>query len=77
MWSLDLLRPAPVAEAVPEALIGETYRRRRMQQQCAFIDDRPENVQSAIDLGMTGILFQNAAELCANLREAGLPITSS
>jgi putative hydrolase of the HAD superfamily len=43
-------------------------------QQCVFIDDRPENVQAAMDLGMTGILFRDAADLRVALRGAGIPI---
>lgn len=40
-----------------------------------FIDDRPENVAAAQDLGFTGIIFRDAQQLRATLRELGLPIS--
>jgi len=35
--------------------------------QCAFIDDRPENVEAAQRLGIIGILFHNAGIFASRL----------
>jgi 2-haloacid dehalogenase len=41
-------------------------------ERAAFIDDRPENIETANTLGMTGILFTEADALAATLSELGL-----
>ncbi len=38
---------------------------------CAFVDDRPENVRRANELGMQGFLFHRAAQIDDRLRRAG------
>ena len=35
----------------------------RCGAECAFVDDRPENVAAAEELGMSGLLFRDAASL--------------
>jgi putative hydrolase of the HAD superfamily len=37
-----------------------------------FIDDRPANVDAALELGMVGVVFSNTAQLRADLVAAGL-----
>ncbi len=41
-------------------------------QECIYIDDKPELLKPAEELGMKGILFENPAQLEAKLKEAGL-----
>ncbi len=38
---------------------------------CAFVDDRPENVDRAEELGMRGFLFRDAAQIDDRLQRAG------
>ena len=40
----------------------------------AFLDDRPENVQGALDLGVRAILFTGAAQARSDLRGLGVRI---
>lgn len=41
-----------------------------------YIDDRSENVQTAMDLGMRGIVFEDSRALRAELTRAGLLVAS-
>ncbi|GEQ98076.1 haloacid dehalogenase [Iodidimonas gelatinilytica] len=43
-------------------------------EQTAFIDDRQDNVEAAIDRGLHGILFENPVKLAQDLRSLGLPL---
>ncbi|MBB6628784.1 HAD family phosphatase [Nocardioides sp. KIGAM211] len=40
----------------------------------AFVDDRADNVEAALALGMAGVLFTDAATLRTDLRALGLPV---
>ncbi len=44
----------------------------RAPEECLFIDDRPLNLECAARLSMLTVLFQNAAQLEQDLREAGV-----
>lgn len=52
----------------------ELFRRFGLRpEECFFIDDREENVQTGLELGMQGFCFrQDTEELCAALRQAGV-----
>ncbi len=52
----------------------ELFRRFGLRpEECFFIDDREENVQAGLRLGMRGFCFrQDMEELCAALRQAGV-----
>uniref|UniRef100_A0A1J3DC59 Bifunctional epoxide hydrolase 2 n=3 Tax=Noccaea caerulescens TaxID=107243 RepID=A0A1J3DC59_NOCCA len=41
---------------------------------CIFIDDRPTNVKCAIDIGMRGLCFENAASLVKDLSRLGINV---
>lgn len=41
---------------------------------CIFIDDRKENVDASIKVGMDGIIFENAKQLRSCLAERGLKV---
>lgn len=41
-------------------------------QECVFIDDRPENIETAEKLGITGIQFQNQQQAKRRLLELGV-----
>lgn len=41
-------------------------------QECVFIDDRPENIEAAEKLGITGIQFQNQQQAKRRLLELGV-----
>ncbi len=43
-----------------------------MPQECVFIDDRPENIETAEKLGITGIQFQNQQQAKRRLLELGV-----
>ncbi len=68
---------ADVHAVKPEPEIYLTLFRRfgLRPEECFFIDDRPENVQAGRELGMQGFCFrQDAEELCAALRRAGVRV---
>jgi putative hydrolase of the HAD superfamily len=44
----------------------------RQADECMFIDDRPVNLECPRELGMHAILFQNAEQLRAELKKAGV-----
>lgn len=46
----------------------------RQPQECIFIDDREVNLECPREIGMTTILFQDAAQLKAELRHAEIEI---
>lgn len=41
-------------------------------EECVFIDDRPENIQAAQELGMYGILYESPMKLMVDLYRADL-----
>lgn len=40
--------------------------------EAVFIDDRPENIETAIKLGINGIIFQSNAQVIADLQKLGI-----
>lgn len=44
----------------------------RSPEECLFVDDRPLNIECALDVGMTGIQFEDAPRLRADLVNIGL-----
>jgi putative hydrolase of the HAD superfamily len=63
---LRLRKPDP---AIFQLALGITQ---RVPGACAFIDDRPKNLEPAKALGMHAILFESAAQLRASLEKAGV-----
>lgn len=63
-----------VAKPAPE--IFEILRRRVgvPLDRCVFVDDKPENVESAGRAGMDAILFRDTGHLRGDLRARGLPL---
>ncbi len=49
----------------------------RGADECIFVDDRAENVEGAQKAGMNGIHFQNVAQLSAELKNLGVPVTAA
>ena len=47
----------------------------RVPEECCFIDDRPENIAPAQELGMHGILLRSADQLRDQLHELGVRIS--
>lgn len=45
-------------------------------EECLFIDDTPENVEAATDLGFKGIVFHSYEELIHSFQEAGIQLVS-
>ena len=43
-------------------------------EECLFIDDTPENVEAATDLGFQGLTFQSYEQLIRSLQEAGIKL---
>lgn len=43
-------------------------------KECLFIDERPENVEAAIQVGMDGILFESPAQLVEELHKKGIQV---
>ena len=58
----------------PEAEIYQLLldRYHLVPQECVFIDDRPENIEAAEKLGITGIQFQNQEQAKSRLLELGV-----
>jgi len=77
---LDLLEDVVVSGvegvAKPEGRIFEIVAERSGQplDRLVFVDDKPVNVQGALEMGMDGIVFTDADQLRAALRERGLPV---
>jgi putative hydrolase of the HAD superfamily len=46
----------------------------RPAEECVFIDDRPLNLENPRKLGMKTIHYQNAVQLCAELRKCGVEV---
>ena len=42
--------------------------------ECIFIDDLPKNVEAAKNMGIKGILFQNAEQLKEDLKKLGVDV---
>ncbi len=58
-----LLKPAP---QIYQVLLDRFHLR---PEDCVFTDDRPENVEGALRLGMKGIVFRNAEQYEQDLRQ--------
>lgn len=64
--ALRIMKPAPgIYEAAVEAVAAPAG-------DCLFVDDREENVQGALAVGMPAVRFRSAARLEATLRRVGL-----
>ncbi|MEV0531929.1 HAD family hydrolase [Kitasatospora sp. NPDC050463] len=61
----DVVNSAQVGAAKPDRRIYEVAaeRARTTPGRCLFVDDRPENVEAAARLGMTGLLYREPADL--------------
>ena len=46
----------------------------RPAEECVFIDDRPLNLENPRKLGMKTIHYQNAGQLCAELKKCGVEV---
>jgi putative hydrolase of the HAD superfamily len=44
---------------------------------CVFIDDLPENVEGARDVGLTGLVYRDAQSLVTDLRGVGVEVDGS
>ena len=62
----QIIKPEPAIYR----LLMERYDLR--PEECVFLDDSEKNIKTACDLGMHGILFQNKAQACENLRKLGV-----
>ncbi|MFF1377220.1 HAD-IA family hydrolase [Streptomyces sp. NPDC058308] len=65
----DVVSSADLGIAKPDRRIYETAAARAgvAPGRCLFVDDRQENVDAAVALGMTGLLYQEPADLRAAL----------
>ena len=63
-----------VAKPDPEVFARLRARAGRPLEGQLFIDDRPDNVQAAVRVGLDGIVFETAARLRADLARRGLPV---
>ena len=52
------------------AILLERYK--LLPDQCVFIDDRQENLNTAKEMGITTILFTSAAQVCEELKHTGV-----
>jgi HAD superfamily hydrolase (TIGR01509 family) len=52
-----------------EIYIEVAKRMKRENDECIFIDDKPGYVKPAIDIGMNGIVYQNAEQLVKELKK--------
>lgn len=43
-------------------------------QECLFIDDKSENVEAAIQIGMDGIRFESPSQLVEELQKRGIKV---
>ncbi|MEU1120320.1 MULTISPECIES: HAD-IA family hydrolase [unclassified Streptomyces] len=68
----DVISSADLGVAKPDRRMYETAAERAgvEARRCLFVDDRQENVDAAVELGMTGLLYREAADL----REALAPL---
>jgi putative hydrolase of the HAD superfamily len=68
VWSYQLKMAKPEPEIYRYAL----QRLQTRPQETLFIDDRPENVDTAIALGMKGLIFSTVEKLRKDLIDSGL-----
>lgn len=68
VWSyqLKMAKPAPAIYRYALERLGT------QPEETLFIDDRPENVDTAIALGMKGLIFSTVEKLRADLIDSGL-----
>lgn len=64
----EALKPSPI---IYEKLLSKY---RLSPSETIYIDDKPENVQTAIDLGMAGIQFTDVKQLCRDLVDYNIHI---
>ena len=65
-YQLGVRKPHPDAYLIPAQQMGVS------PEDCIFVDDRQENCDAAIDVGMTAILFKDAKQLTKDLQFLGL-----
>jgi putative hydrolase of the HAD superfamily len=65
-FELGMVKPEP------EIYLEAARRAGCRPEECVFIDDMPENVEAAIKLGMTGIVYAPVTDLAAELEKLGL-----
>jgi putative hydrolase of the HAD superfamily len=63
---LRVMKPAPAIYEAAAETAGTA------PGDCLFVDDRPENVRGALEVGMPAVRFTTAARLEATLRRVGL-----
>ncbi|GGO50475.1 haloacid dehalogenase [Streptomyces daqingensis] len=66
----DVVNSARVGSAKPDARIYEiaAERARATPDRCLFVDDRQANVETAVRLGMAGVLYRDSEDLRESLR---------
>jgi len=65
-FELGLVKPEP------EIYFEAARRAGCRPEECVFIDDMPENVEAAVKLGMTGIVYAPDTDLAAELEKLGV-----
>lgn len=63
-----------VAKPEPEAFRRAVVASGAPMDACLFVDDKPENIEAAASLGITGHVFRSTPELQAELRARGLRV---
>ena len=65
-YQLGVRKPHPDAYLIPAKQMGVS------PEDCIFVDDRQENCDAAIDVGMKAILFRDAEQLTKDLELLGI-----
>ena len=61
-----------VRKPAPEAYLKPMKQLQVHPSNCIFVDDRQENCDAAIEVGMEAILFENATQLRTALEKLGV-----
>ena len=65
-WKTGVRKPDP------QAYLGAAAGAGVAPEDCLFVDDRNNNCQAALDVGMDAIVFESAEELSVELEERGI-----